>query len=355
VLVTRAKLRLADLTDLLRIYTDLDFGVIDTDPSVHDTLPPPGMTLVYDPLETPTDPGVPFPYLWAEVAGDDSSLTPGDLYYVPFGVFAAHLTSVPYADHLAQLLKWISVIPGTWADPLAFPIVYEVGKGSTMRWLRTTFRGALGGVEQFQHKFDFGKPGSDPTTTEEEALALAVDFGAKWSTAAAGGMPRFSADVKYVEVGVVEMTATDPTDAHGDGGNATESFGTQWFMWPIGLQPVGTGPGISLPFEVALAVTLQTDHRGPSGRGRAYLPPLSVNAMVAGGRYSPGIAAEAAGMVGSFFTAVAADHDLVPVVVSPRRIILNEVTSILVGAVPDSQRRRRRSQDEARVVVWAAP
>lgn len=58
--------------------------------------------------------------------------------------------------------------------------------------------------------------------------------------------------------------------------------------------------------------------------------------------------------LGDFFDSVKADHDLVPVVVSKRRLILNEITNVLVGAVPDSQRRRRRSQDEARVITWTA-
>ena len=160
-------------------------------------------------------------------------------------------------------------------------------------------------------------------------------------------------DVVYTEVGVVEIVATSATDSHGAGGNATESFTTQWFMYPTGTGPHGT-QAISLPYECALCVTLQTDHRGPSGRGRFYFPPPYPDILAAGGRFNPGFVSEACTAFGAYIDAVKADHDLVPVVVSNRRLILNEITSLLGGSVPDSQRRRRRSQAEARVQYWSA-
>jgi hypothetical protein len=304
---------------------------------------------VFDPLADHSDIGEGLAF---EVVSDRGALPVGGFWWTTLGALLTDEPNWQVALGPELLLLYKLAVPtfvGVVAD---IPVYFRGDDGGTMRWLRTTFRGTLDGVEQFQHKVDFGKPGDDPTTTDVQQLALATDFAAKWTAATATLMARLPADVTYTELGVVEMTATESTAADGSGGNTSESNTTQWFMWPVGGQPHGLSPGIALPYEVALAITLQTDHRGPSGRGRTYLPPLNVNAMVAGGKFGPGIATECGAQLGDFFAAVKADHDLVPVVVSSRRLILNEITSVNVGVIPDSQRRRRRSQDEARIVAW---
>lgn len=249
----------------------------------------------------------------------------------------------------ALLLAYRALVPGYAGLASAIPVYVDFGTGVDMRWLRTTFRGLLDGTEQFEHHLDLGKPGDDPTTTEAAQMTLAQDLATKF-VAHAGIWNQSGLDVQYTEVGVVEIVATSATDSHGAGGDATESNTTAWWMWPTGTGPAGGGE--TLPFEVACAVTLQTDHRGPSGRGRFYLPPFATAAMVAGGRFDNTIVGAVGAAVGAFFVAIEADHDLVPVVVSKRRLILNEVRSVSVGGVPDSQRRRRRSQPEARVAGW---
>lgn len=45
----------------------------------------------------------------------------------------------------------------------------------------------------------------------------------------------------------------------------------------------GTSAGTAMPDETACVVTMLTGRRGPSGRGRAYIPGLSGTAMAAGG------------------------------------------------------------------------
>lgn len=45
----------------------------------------------------------------------------------------------------------------------------------------------------------------------------------------------------------------------------------------------GTSAGTAMPDEIAVVVTMLTGRRGPSGRGRAYIPGLSGTAMAAGG------------------------------------------------------------------------
>jgi hypothetical protein len=237
-----------------------------------------------------------------------------------------------------------------------WPIVWKSEDAVYMRWLSSTFRGDLGGgVEQFQHKIDWGLPGADPDLSEAAALTFAELLATKWQ--ALFGMDpgfgnMFSTDVRYLEVGVTQKTQTSGTAADGTGGNLEQDFDTQWYSYPLGARPQGVYSGPSLPYEVACALTLQTNKRGPSGRGRMYLPPFGVNSMTNGGRYAATTSTGAGQFVGIFLGSVVAASPHVPVVVSRRRIILTEITQLLAGAVPDSQRRRRRSQDEARVVAW---
>jgi len=83
------------------------------------------------------------------------------------------------------------------------------------------------------------------------------------------------------------------------------------------------------------------------------MPPFYTGAMANAGMFNA--TCETVGTAfGNFVDGVKTETGLLPVVVSPRRQILNEVTSINVGHVPDSQRRRRKSQAEARTVVWSS-
>jgi len=78
--------------------------------------------------------------------------------------------------------------------------------------------------------------------------------------------------------------------------------------------------------------------------------------MQAGGKWTDSFTSTTAASVGAFFAAVEAAHSgLVPVVVSKRHLVLNEVKSVNTGKIPDSQRRRRNAQDEARVTGWTKP
>lgn len=355
--VTRAHLRLATLEDLYRIYTDADFGVFDSRPDVHQGIPPPGFTLVRYPLEQPNDPTIPLPYIWGEVRGDVNDLAVGDLYWITFAQYASGLSSGTAANLLARLSLVLATLPGGWADPLTYPIVYEVGKGATMRWLKSTYRGELGGgVEQFQFSINLGNPGNDPDIDEAAALALAEQLATMWSNTlqtnlfSTGNMGSlFSTEVKWTEVGVTTQTQTDPTSVDGTGGNLEQSYPTQWFAYPVGSRPSGTAGATCLPYEVACAVTLQTDTRGPRGRGRIYLPPFAADKMAAGGLFTADSVQDAGNGVAVFFDLVIGGTPYVPLIVSRRAIQLHAITSINTGRVPDAQRRRRRSQDEARI------
>lgn len=233
-------------------------------------------------------------------------------------------------------------------DVLAAPVVLKGQGEQVMRWLQSTFRGLLFG-EAFQHKMDWGKPGDDPTTTETDALVLAQLMATQWSTIMGPSLlVAFPPDVVYTEVGVVELNQSDA------GGDVTETYGTQWAMYPTTERPTGGSATTSLPYEVSCCVSLQTDHRGPSGKGRFYLPPFTKDGITVHGLFNMGVVSPVIVAIGDYIDSIKSSEDLVPIVVSRTKKILNEVTSINTGIVPDSQRRRRRSLNEARVAEWTA-
>lgn len=349
VLPQRAFVRLA--------VTPRDFAQIAEHP-LGTEWPPPGTHIVnpWTPDTAPAyeepNPHIPLNALLSQVVADAGLLPQDGFWWASLGqLFAA----VPGWElrYGARLLEWITEVSlGPVGTIAAVPVYFRGGEGIFMRWIRCTFRGELGGgVEQFQHKLDLGNPGDDPDLDEGDCAALAEQLATGFTGAFNDAFTFISTEVDYTEVGCVTMTATTGTDSHGDGGNMEQSFPTEWFLYPTGLAPGGAASGNALPYEVACAVTLQTDKRGPSGRGRFYVPPLAVSSMGSGGLFSEAARTGILGGASDFLNWIKAQTPYVPVVVSPRRIVLNTVRSVNVGIVPDSQRRRRRSQDEARTQI----
>jgi hypothetical protein len=259
----------------------------------------------------------------------------------------------PETEAVQRLLAAIANLTGrVLSDVLGIPLLKKGTVHGVMKWIRTTYRGILGGgVEQFQFHLDLGNPGNDPDLDEAGCLALATQLAGTFPDDAAGLMNAITNEAVFTELGCVMMSATAATDKDGKGGNMAQSFPTQWFMWPAGTGPHGIEGSPSLPYEVATAVSLQTDYRGPSGRGRLYLPPPAVQGVGAGGILNATHVGGALGGVLAVINAIKANTPYVALVVSPRRLFLHTITSINVGRVPDSQRRRRRSQSEARTVA----
>jgi hypothetical protein len=119
--------------------------------------------------------------------------------------------------------------------------------------------------------------------------------------------------------------------------------------------------GWALPNEVACCLTLLTDTPGKSTRGRVYLGGLSAQFM------DTGYVGSTAGLfVGSLVHEVAArfgnhvinglhnDSDAQAEVNIVSRVHGSSrgVGGVRVGIVPDSQRRRRRSQPENKYLAW---
>lgn len=329
--------RLANLGDVPRLLSG---------DRVSHEWPPPGTTEV----------GLGFPETWVLVQGPQP---PGDVgdWYVTDLEHVAVSSNQTVLVLAARLGLKLSGLPGLGIGAVGqWPVIYEVGKVNFMRWISTVFRGTLGGVEQFQHGINFGVPGNDPTLGESEAPAYAEALATRWQATMGVMFNSCADDVQYTEVGVVEKTQTDPTDAQGNGGNLEQSYPTAFYGYGVGANPHGVTGAKSLPYEVACAVTLQTDTRGPRGRGRLYLPPFATALVQGGGGKFADVDLNAiGGALGDFFEAHLVAEGHVPVVVSRRAIQLHEVTSIKMGHVPDSQRRRRRSVAEAPVVAWTKP
>jgi hypothetical protein len=333
--------RLAGIGDIPRLVPS------DT---THYSWPPPGVEVI----------PVAHPESWVLVCGTPTVGGADDIWVTDIA-HASGLSGAPLLELVAQLTSRMSpVIRAGVAAGHLYPVIYSPLEGRLLKWIRTTFRGELGGgVEQFQWKVDWGTPGSDPTLDEAWAQAFADSaasiFAAAWvaSLGVLGSIAALAAtDVKYTEVGCVPWTQNVADGSDGTGGDAAQDFATAWHAYPTATRPAGTG-GVALPYEVALAVTLQTDTRGPRGRGRLYLPPFGVNSMITGGIFNTTTVSASGEFIQKLFDDMKSAHSgIVPVVVSQRAKQLHEVTSIQTGRVPDSQRRRRRSQDEAPTVQW---
>jgi hypothetical protein len=321
----------------------------------HEGIPPPGTTLelqprMASPLVWPIQGSGRLPF-WVEGVSDLPD--PSDWSHMGLADFCAQV-GVDHTGVIARFASWFTDIPsGVGLTVAEWPVIVKgTEEQNAMRWIRNTVRGEFGGgTEQWQFKMDFGTPGADPDYDADTLLTFATAMRAVWGTWWATMSAWFPNDTTFIESGAAQLQATEAKNKDGSGGNV-ESSETQWASNVLPYTH-GTGDAPSLPFETACAVTLNTDHRGPSGRGRFYVPAFQVNAMDndISGCFEPGVMGTLNAATKAVFDTVRAAGTLEPIVVSERKLILNTITSIATGRVPDSQRRRRRSQDEARVTL----
>jgi hypothetical protein len=116
----------------------------------------------------------------------------------------------------------------------------------------------------------------------------------------------------------------------------------------------GTGAGSNdLPWEVAMCLSLNTNVRGRSFRGRSYLGPLSNGVMDPNGLFRAQIANGIGSAFGSvFLNGVNSTAGAQFQVISRTHLTGAPIQGVRVGVVPDSQRGRRRSQLEVFSQVW---
>lgn len=212
---------------------------------------------------------------------------------------------------------------------------------------RVTGTGILGTDAAPFDEFSFGislsKQG-EPFLIREDTATLAETL-----------YPRFATLVGALCTSQVRLDRVRVTSVNADGLTAVNVDGAYIQGDSVSTGARGTGTE-NRPGQIALAVTLQSAADGPTGRGRFFVPiPSAV--MNSGGRVSSAAVGTIADAVKTFIDGVNTDVAALTtseVVVasggSPARSIppaLRPVTSILVGDVLDTQRRRRNAMVEA--------
>lgn len=126
----------------------------------------------------------------------------------------------------------------------------------------------------------------------------------------------------------------------------TVATGNQTTRVEGALNLPGVAAGAMLPFQCATAVSLRTVFATRRGRGRFFLPPLAVGA-IAGGRLTTAAQTTIADKVQEMMLFLQSGSQT-PVVYSRASRAAITVTSIDVGDVIDTQRRRRNKLVEDR-------
>lgn len=118
----------------------------------------------------------------------------------------------------------------------------------------------------------------------------------------------------------------------------------------VEVNQAGGGGALRFPFQVALAVSLNTARRGATGRGRFFLPAPTCNLAANTGQFSLAETQQIAASVGQFLNDVnnrpGIDQLAQVAVVASSKGYNSAVTSVRVGTVADTIRSRRTSLNE---------
>jgi len=109
----------------------------------------------------------------------------------------------------------------------------------------------------------------------------------------------------------------------------------------------GANTGETLPPQIALAVSLRTALATRAGRGRFYLPPFAVD-QVLNGRLVSATQTDVLDQVKQMFDSLVGNSHT-PVIFHRTLASTTPITTLAVGDVFDTQRRRRDSYQEAYV------
>jgi hypothetical protein len=256
-------------------------------------------------------------------------------------------------------MGWVTPLPEA---PAADPV------GEPMRWIHATIIGAIGTDEQVAHTLNFRtKPAPDVDQSPANLLTFGAQIRDAWveflGHQVTQGKPissELASSLTYTEVRTAYVEQTQPatisTHQSRKTGRPVKDFAyphaayivpTQYTPFADGVK--GTGIEPLLPYEVACAISLGTGLRGPRNRGRLYLGPFSSSMMQAGGNgnFEPGKCAAIRDAFAAFVTRLNTNTGNQLHIVSRAYATSVPVTTVKVGVVPDSQRRRRRSRPEA--------
>lgn len=239
-----------------------------------------------------------------------------------------------------------------------------------MRWWHVTIVGKVGTVEQVAHTFNYRTaPAVDVDQSPADGVTFAGQIGAAWTSflnGDTGTVPKshLSRNLVYDHVRATYLEQANPAAINTRPGKrgpvktftpprAGVLVPTQFWNFPVGTVG-GAGGGMDCPWETALCMSLGTGVRGPRNRGRSYLGPLDLGIMSGGGVFIPDVVAMGERFGRLFINAVNVSSGNRLHIVSRSYATSIGVNSVLVGLVPDSQRRRRKSQPENAVTAWHA-
>lgn len=235
--------------------------------------------------------------------------------------------------------------------------------------IRATIHGKLGNVEEVAHVLHFRtQPAPDVDQSIPGLITLGGQLAGYWLdflnqaiTPYGQGAPvrdYLPKTLVYDEIRIAHLSIAP-------GVKPVYLIPTQYVPCPAGSS--GNGQAATLPYEVAMALSLGTQLRGPRHRGRVYLGPWTTSVMsgvVASGGTNQPAAVAVDGLFNGTEQAVgqAFGVKFVDQVRAHTGVVLNvlsqvggeswPVTGVRTGAVPDSQRRRRRSQLESYHLSW---
>lgn len=193
-----------------------------------------------------------------------------------------------------------------------------------MALFKTDFRGSIHGLEEFQHGLSWSSPGT--------AAEIAADAAAAWLVVLADAAANtfYPTGIQWAQVNSSELGAT-PSDPIQTSAQAVIADG-------------GVSSDGGLPPQCAPCLSLTTATAGSRARGRMFLPPPDATALTVAGRLSSGFRTAWVAALDTFFSSmVGGGHS--PVVISAVGGVYTTypVTTIRMGDVIDTQRRRRNS------------
>jgi len=211
------------------------------------------------------------------------------------------------------------------------------------------YKGSIGAVEQWSTSIAFGIVGLSPDSTDQattDAMAAAVRTATTAANVGVDLRNAMSASCSF-DIVRVERRAENETVL-----NVAEAL--------LGSPLAGLGSTTKTPQD-ALVLSLRTSTPGPRGRGRMYMPALGcvlspafvittpTPALAAAGA-KVWIASIKAAMDGVYISAASALR-VAPSVRSSTDHVCRDITSIQVGSVLDTQRRRRDILPESYATV----
>lgn len=259
-----------------------------------------------------------------------------------------------------------------WRTPETAPDLLSGAKSGVpmaIRCVRAVIHAKLGTTEEVAHVLHFRtQPAPDVDQQASDLVSLGGQLGTLWQQFLTTGVTPYGqgAPVRdYLPKTLVYDEIRLSYMSFAPGVKPVYLVPTQFVAMPANCN--GNGTAATLPYEVAMALSLGTHLRGPRHRGRLYLGPFT-SAVMAGIVQSGGTNQPAPAALDGMFSGVqnaigqAFGEKFVAPVKATTGVVLNvlsqkggesyEVTGVRAGQVPDSQRRRRRSLLEAYAQAW---